>query len=597
MVELQVITNCILKDLPAFFYWGLISFFVLGIILLLWQKGLKDGLRHGAILLLAEWIIFVLGIAVIFRGNSAERSINLIPLSSYYDYGEHSYLMEKVALNILNVVLFLPVGLLLGCGFREMTWKKAFVFGLVLSASIELFQLIFCKGLCEVDDVIHNVLGCMIGFGIIKICQMRAKTLYKLTFIAMLIALTYQTSVHLWDYLHGVYGYEYGCLNEMLVNYEGGFIRRGLFGELLFVARGLFDFSVADAIVFLYYLGVSLLTILLIWMFRKNGWSLFILPFPICLYVFYCDPYFMIGRRDCWLLLLAFLCYYFYFMYVRRGKRLSLVVCFATQLFALLLHEASLFFIFPIIAIHDFNQQYVTTNNLMKASMLTISHWWAVPLLTLMIVLNHGDETIIHSFWQSWSPYIDVTENLISDSYISRTLDYPFWYHMTEVLWPTTWLSCLVWRIPVWPFNIYLFICTYYLVTRYNTIHIGIFMQKGIDKIQLSNILLVLFCSMFVFMSVCSCDWGRDFPYWVISSFMFFHFFRSIDDSPLWLTRLSQRLQNKIDQSPFLCSQWGYYLLLITLPLGFMGASLSSMFPFFPLTLKHLLLGQPMVIG
>lgn len=172
MVELQVITNCIFKDIPTPFYWVLIYFFLIGVFCLLWRKGLKDGLRHGTVLLFAEWIVFVLGMAVVFRGSSAERSINLLPLSSYFDYGEHSYLMEKVALNILNVALFVPVGFLLGCGFRNLTWKRAFAIGAMVSVFIEILQLIFRKGLCEVDDVIHNVLGCMVGYGIYKLANL-----------------------------------------------------------------------------------------------------------------------------------------------------------------------------------------------------------------------------------------------------------------------------------------------------------------------------------------------------------------------------------------------------------------------------------------
>ena len=172
MMELQVIIKCILNDIPISFYFGLISLFFLGIIVLLCQKGQKDGLRYGTILLLIEWIILVLGMAVIFRESSAERSINLLPLSSYFDYGEHSYLMEKVALNILNVALFVPVGLLLGCGFRNLTWKRAFAIGAMVSVFIEILQLIFRKGLCEVDDVIHNVLGCMVGYGIYKLTNL-----------------------------------------------------------------------------------------------------------------------------------------------------------------------------------------------------------------------------------------------------------------------------------------------------------------------------------------------------------------------------------------------------------------------------------------
>ena len=38
--------------------------------------------------------------------------------------------------------------------------------GAGISVMIELLQLIFKRGLCEVDDVIHNVLGCMVGYGV-----------------------------------------------------------------------------------------------------------------------------------------------------------------------------------------------------------------------------------------------------------------------------------------------------------------------------------------------------------------------------------------------------------------------------------------------
>lgn len=39
---------------------------------------------------------------------------------------------------------------------------------LVLSVFIELSQFIFNLGWCEVDDVISNTLGAMIGWGVIR---------------------------------------------------------------------------------------------------------------------------------------------------------------------------------------------------------------------------------------------------------------------------------------------------------------------------------------------------------------------------------------------------------------------------------------------
>ena len=166
MTELWVYATSAIGGIPSQVYWLLLAVFCAGVAGLLWWKGLSEGLRYGVVLLLAEWVLLVLSMAVLFRETRAVSSINLIPLSSYFDYGENSYFMEKAALNILNVVLFIPVGLLLGFGFKRMKWQKVLLIGIGLSVSVELLQLVFRKGLCEIDDVIHNVIGCMMGYGV-----------------------------------------------------------------------------------------------------------------------------------------------------------------------------------------------------------------------------------------------------------------------------------------------------------------------------------------------------------------------------------------------------------------------------------------------
>lgn len=73
---------------------------------------------------------------------------------------------------VMNVVLFLPVGFLLGSQVSKRSakqqWFIVFLLGLGLSLSIELLQLAFQKGSFEIDDIIHNTLGCLIGFSIWK---------------------------------------------------------------------------------------------------------------------------------------------------------------------------------------------------------------------------------------------------------------------------------------------------------------------------------------------------------------------------------------------------------------------------------------------
>ena len=57
----------------------------------------------------------------------------------------------------LNIILFLPLGYLLGC-------KKKIIIGLFLSVTIEVVQYIGMLGFCELDDVLNNTVGTVFGY-------------------------------------------------------------------------------------------------------------------------------------------------------------------------------------------------------------------------------------------------------------------------------------------------------------------------------------------------------------------------------------------------------------------------------------------------
>ena len=176
MVEIQFYATNVASGVPIEISCGLLGLFVVGLLILIWWKGLRRGLRYGTVVLLAEWICLVLCAIVIFRETSAERGYNLMPFWSYWDYGEQSYFMEMFGEIILNVLLFVPIGFLAGCGLERMTFKKVLFLGGGLSVVIELLQFIFKKGFCETDDVIHNVLGCFIGYCLWRVCCIRLHT-------------------------------------------------------------------------------------------------------------------------------------------------------------------------------------------------------------------------------------------------------------------------------------------------------------------------------------------------------------------------------------------------------------------------------------
>ena len=63
----------------------------------------------------------------------------------------------------MNYVLFVPLGLLLYLCFGEKFGLRVVLAGVLLSASIELIQLVFKIGVFEFDDMIGNTIGCLVG--------------------------------------------------------------------------------------------------------------------------------------------------------------------------------------------------------------------------------------------------------------------------------------------------------------------------------------------------------------------------------------------------------------------------------------------------
>ncbi len=102
---------------------------------------------------------------VFSRPYKGVHSYRLFPFWSYREilhYGRMDLLVE----NLLNIVLLMPVGFLLPVLNRKFKLKHIILAASVMSYTIELSQLIFCKGLFELfDDPVHNILGAVIGYG------------------------------------------------------------------------------------------------------------------------------------------------------------------------------------------------------------------------------------------------------------------------------------------------------------------------------------------------------------------------------------------------------------------------------------------------
>lgn len=110
-------------------------------------------------LLLAVSIALILWITLFSRIGADTREI-LPPFWSYREFlnGNRAALIE----NIENIILFIPIGMAAALIFNLNFWQ-ALLAGFVFSLIIECCQWNLWLGSFEVDDLIHNTLGALIG--------------------------------------------------------------------------------------------------------------------------------------------------------------------------------------------------------------------------------------------------------------------------------------------------------------------------------------------------------------------------------------------------------------------------------------------------
>ena len=158
------------ERIPEYIYEGGLSLFILGTVLILAFECVRNGWRKIAKLLLIEYVFLIYCSTVIFRETNDTTKYKPTTIETYKE------IIEKGSLRIdpeifLNVMMFVPIGLLLCISFKSMKWWLALMIGCGMSVLIELLQYILKRGTTEIGDVLHNTLGCMIGYGIYEFIQ------------------------------------------------------------------------------------------------------------------------------------------------------------------------------------------------------------------------------------------------------------------------------------------------------------------------------------------------------------------------------------------------------------------------------------------
>lgn len=153
--------------LPIMDILHLVAFLTFLFLLLRERYGALRRWRAGCGGFLILWLAAALWITLGNRVGEVWQEPVLIPLHSYYTVltGGQRELLRS---NFMNMLLFYPMGLLLASllpSKRSAGRRGLFaaLLAAVLSAGIEFCQYRYMLGLAEVDDVLHNALGALLG--------------------------------------------------------------------------------------------------------------------------------------------------------------------------------------------------------------------------------------------------------------------------------------------------------------------------------------------------------------------------------------------------------------------------------------------------
>lgn len=161
--------------MPKSLYEILFFLLFVGSLLFIIYYGVKQARSKVVGLLLAEYVFFIYCSTVVFRPEIGFRKYNFTPFWIYLSLQQKDGMELLLAENVMNLVVFVPLGVLMGGAFRNIKIRIVLSSIVLFSLSIEITQLVLRRGFSEFDDLMHNTLGCMIGYGI----YLLLKTGYK----------------------------------------------------------------------------------------------------------------------------------------------------------------------------------------------------------------------------------------------------------------------------------------------------------------------------------------------------------------------------------------------------------------------------------
>ena len=309
--------------------------------------------------------------------------------------------------------------------------------------------------------------------------------------------------IYNWQY----FGHEDYGITEWLINYQGGFIRRGLPGEILFTIWNKFGLKANIlAILLSAFFYIFLLIYLIIKTKDKFPIELIISSVLMGMPIF--SQWFV--RKDILGIIFLIICLKIFDL--KLNKFYSFVTINLVGILALLSHEA--FFFYALMQLIFFNYSQKVQKKKYKFYInFTSSVIFFLPSIMIFIFIlyktgNPEVGRIINDSWRNLWILIEPNHccvDQVSATFKSLELSLKNEINHNPAYWRHSYLNGLVWILII-------FLCYYFLISF-----------KYIKDANFSNILLFQFLCIFP-LFVVGVDWGRWIFYWTTSSVIFYLF-------------------------------------------------------------------------
>lgn len=372
---------------------------------------------------------------------------------------------------------------------------------------------------------------------------------------AFLFAVTCSIALYAFIYMPGYNGFE---ISDWMINYQGGFVRRGLVGELLFMLEKVKPYNLRYAVIGIDMVFYILFFFTIFRIFRKYRLSLIGAMFPVACVTTSMAVY----HRDFMMLCICCLAFHCFFKYLKEKRKLLLVVSVALVSLGIIVYEPVFFVIVPILMLQYWKA--CSENKTLKTALVFI-----IPTACMVLsCICSGTNEQVQAIWQSWLPYITADGYNPADGighgvgFLGLDTSYVIDFHLGFNLGDNILLNIITLVIV---FALAFYLCTHIPQIDRNSKTIACNEYKN----ELARILVFQLLVQLPMFTVLSTDYGRTIPMSLYTTLFLFHFARR-DSVNIYVTRpvekLSKDIMSLFSRLPITNNTWFYILIVLIFP-------------------------------